>query len=84
MTVTRQCFCEIGEDGGVPDTAVDTRRARLVRDRGLSAADADAMIAAQMPSAEKRARAHHVIDNTGDLAALDRAVDALWPKLGSP
>jgi dephospho-CoA kinase len=35
----------------------------------------------QLPLAEKRARADHVIDNGGDLAATDRAVDELLRSL---
>ncbi|MBX7118320.1 MAG: dephospho-CoA kinase [Gemmatimonadaceae bacterium] len=53
------------------------RHARLVRDRGLTPAEADAMIEAQWPAEQKRARAQHVIENAGTRAALDAAVDAL-------
>lgn len=63
------------------DAPADLRRERLMRDRGLSATEAEAMIAAQLPSAAKRERAHHVIDNTGSRDALDAQVDALWPTL---
>ncbi len=57
------------------------RRERLQRDRGLSREEADAAIAAQMPASEKRARAHHIIDNDGSEAALAEAVRQLWPLL---
>ncbi len=57
------------------------RRERLIRDRGLSPAEADAMIAAQMPSAQKRARAEYIIENTGTREALAAQVDALWHTL---
>jgi dephospho-CoA kinase len=63
------------------DAPVDLRRDRLVRDRGLSAAEADAMIAAQMPSAEKRARADHIIDNVGTREELEAKVSAVWSAL---
>lgn len=63
------------------DAPAATRRARLVRDRGLTPADADAMIAAQLPAASKRGRAHFVIDNDGTRAELDARVDALWAAL---
>jgi len=57
------------------------RHARLIRDRALSPAEADAMIGAQWPSGQKRGRAQWVIDNDGspdELAARARAVfDAL-------
>ena len=37
--------------------------------------------AAQVPDEEKTRAADYVIDNSGDLAAAEREVDALWPKL---
>jgi dephospho-CoA kinase len=57
------------------------RLERLVRDRGLSEADAMAMIAAQMPAELKRARADWVIDNDSTLEALAERVTALWGQL---
>lgn len=63
------------------DAATDIRRERLIRDRGLSASDADAMIAAQMPVERKRPLAHYVIENDGTRAELDAQVDALWSAL---
>ena len=60
------------------DAPVDTRRARLVRDRGLTVADADAMIAAQWESAPKRKRATWVIDNDGTPEQLSARVATLW------
>lgn len=57
------------------------RRSRLIRDRGLAPAEADAMIAAQWPADRKRARAHHVIENDGTLEDLDARVEALWETL---
>ena len=64
------------------DSLEDIRRERLEQ-RGLSAVEADAMIAAQMPSELKRARARYVIDNNGDLASLIAHVDAIWRALAS-
>ena len=60
------------------DAPAEARRERIVRDRGLSPEEADSMIAAQMPSEAKRARAHYVIDNDGALEELEARVDALW------
>lgn len=60
------------------DAPAKVRRDRIVRDRGLSPEEADAMIAAQMPSEAKRARAHYVIENDGALEELEARVDALW------
>jgi dephospho-CoA kinase len=54
------------------------RRERLIRDRGMDAAEADDRIEAQMPSEEKIRRADIVIENDGDLAALGRAAEAAW------
>jgi dephospho-CoA kinase len=65
------------------DAPVNLRRERLIRDRGLTVAEADAMIAAQMPAEAKRARAQYIIDNTGTRAELHAQVDALWAALNS-
>lgn len=63
------------------DAPVAVRRERLVRDRGLTPEEADAMIAAQLPAAPKRRAAHHVIDNAGTRAELDARVDAVYDAL---
>ena len=63
------------------DAPVATRRERLIRHRRLAPADADAMIAAQMPAEAKRARAHFILENDGTPEQLQRQVDALWTKL---
>lgn len=60
------------------DAPESVRRERIVRDRGLAAAEADAMIAAQWPAATKRARADRVVENDGTLEDLDARVEALW------
>ena len=48
----------------------DVSRARLVRDRGMDEAAADAVLDAQLDSSNKRAQSDHVIDNTGGLDDL--------------
>jgi dephospho-CoA kinase len=63
------------------DAPEDVRLARLVRDRALPEEEARAMIAAQMPASEKRARADVVLDNAGTKDELRRQVDALWRTL---
>lgn len=63
------------------DAPEEIRRERLVTHRALSPADADRMIAAQLPAESKRSRATYVIDNSGSIAALHDAVDALWRTL---
>jgi dephospho-CoA kinase len=60
------------------------RLERLTRDRALGQTEAMHMIAAQMPAELKRARADFVIDNDGDLAALEERVDEVWRELHSP
>lgn len=55
--------------------------ARLAQRNGLSRADAEARIDAQMPLEEKVRRATWVIDNSGDLAGTERQVERLWASL---
>ena len=57
------------------------RRERLMAHRGLSAGEADRMIAAQAPSGPKRARSTFVIDNDGDLPALEARAREVWDRL---
>ncbi len=54
------------------------RRQRLFERSGLPTAEAERLIAAQLPSAAKRGRVDHVIDNAGDLAALERRTREVW------
>jgi dephospho-CoA kinase len=79
---------EAGLEGAVDriilvDAPAALRRERLIRDRGLSPAEADAMIAAQMPAELKRPKSHYVLDNGGSREALDAQVDALWAELNA-
>jgi dephospho-CoA kinase len=57
-----------------PETAVR----RLVRDRGMSEAEARLRIAAQATNEARRAHADIVIENDGSLAELEHAVDEAW------
>lgn len=59
----------------------EVQKARLMARNGLTAEQADARIAAQMPQEEKRKYATWVIDNGGTREATQRQVDALWEKL---
>ncbi len=65
----------------VVDAPVGDRRERLIRDRSLPPADADAMIAAQWPSEKKRAGATWVIDNDGSRAQLEARVEHVWQQM---
>lgn len=57
------------------------RRARLLTSREISPVEADRMMAAQLASTPKRTRSDYVIDNDGDLPALERAARAVWEAL---
>ena len=57
---------------------------RLMARSGLSAADARARIAAQMPLADKVARADFVIDTSGTLEETDARTAAVRAHLRSP
>jgi dephospho-CoA kinase len=59
---------------------LDVVRRRL-RERGLSDAEADRRLAAATAAAAAAAQAHVIIENDGDLADLERKVDAAWSKL---
>ena len=57
------------------------RRARIVARDGISPADADARIAAQLPIDEKAARADFVVENVGAPGELDSKADRLLADL---
>lgn len=63
------------------DAPETVRRARLLASRALSSEEVGRMMAAQLASTPKRARSDYVIDNDGDLAALERAARAVWEAL---
>jgi dephospho-CoA kinase len=63
------------------DAPEAVRRSRLVASRSLPANDVDRLIAAQLPSSLKRTRSDYVIENAGNLAALERAASAVWKAL---
>ncbi len=51
----------------------EARKRRLVEDRGIDEQEAERMIEAQMPSYEKRALSHFVIENEGTVTELEAA-----------
>ena len=57
------------------------RRARICLRDGLSTEEADRRMNAQPSNDYYTQRAHHTLHNTGDLAALETAVDALCEQL---
>ncbi len=63
------------------DAPAALRRTRLRSSRGLSGAEADRMIAAQMPAERKRGRSAFVIDNAGTEQELERAAKAVYKEL---
>ena len=65
----------------VVDAPVETQIRRLVERRGMTEEEARARIAAQATREQRRALAHHVIDNSGSLDELHSQVDALWDEL---
>ena len=65
----------------VVDVDVEVAVRRLVEFRAMSEHDARNRITSQIGRDERRARATHVIDNSGDLEALRSQVDALWAEL---
>jgi dephospho-CoA kinase len=60
-----------------PEVAVD----RLVASRGMREDDVRARMANQAGRSDRLSRADHVIDNSGTLAELEAAVDALYLRL---
>lgn len=67
----------------VVDAPDELRLTRLIA-RGVDRDDAQRRMAAQVSRDVRLAAADHVIDNSGDLMSLERAVDALWTSLTSP
>lgn len=65
----------------VVDVPTEVQLERLVRDRGMEHADAEARIAAQATREQRRAIATHVIDNTGTIEQLRARVDELYREL---
>jgi dephospho-CoA kinase len=61
----------------------EVRARRLIETRGLTAAEAETRVDAQAPEAEKVARADVVIENSGDLAAMDEQVRAAWQAIAA-
>jgi len=65
----------------VVSARADQQRARVLARPGMSVEKFEAILAAQMPDAEKRARADHVIDTSTPLDSTQSAVSALIERL---
>ena len=63
------------------DATEQERLRRLTVDRGLQEDEAMRMIAAQMPSAQKRAQADYVINNDGTIETLQTRAAGVWEAL---
>src|SRR2546426_365039 len=70
-----------GADVLASDGSLDRTRLRAMR--GLANAEADRMIAAQMPAERKRGRSHYVIDNRGTLEELETDARRLYDALAA-
>jgi dephospho-CoA kinase len=62
----------------VVDCPIDIALERLVVQRGMERADAEARIRAQISREERAKDADYVLDNSGDRSALDVQVTRLW------
>lgn len=58
-------------------------RLRRLEERGVDRADSEARMAAQATDEQRRAIATRLVDNSGDLASLERQVDELWEAFGA-
>jgi dephospho-CoA kinase len=67
----------------VVDVEPDTQLRRLVEQRGMSVDDARARIAVQAAREQRLAIADIVIDNNGDIDALDARVRDVWADLAA-
>ena len=65
----------------VVDVDEKTQYRRLMKRNGFTYEEAKARIEAQMPLAEKREKADHILDNRGDLESLYQQIDQLLEKL---
>ena len=63
------------------DAPDEIRLKRLIQNRALPEADARAMMAAQWPAGEKRARSQFVVSNDGSVDQLTNRVTDLWAAL---
>lgn len=63
------------------DAPRETRIARIVANRGIAREEAERMVDAQMPAGRKRQHATFVIENVGDLQALENKAEEVWRQI---
>ena len=63
------------------DAPRDVRVQRIVDHRGITRAEAERMVNAQMPAEQKRERAHIIIENNGTLADLELKAEEAWRQI---
>jgi dephospho-CoA kinase len=63
------------------DAPEHVRLQRIVETRGVERSEAESMIAAQMPAAEKRRKSHHVIENEGTVDDLRARALEVWSEI---
>lgn len=81
-------LAETGQAAGfdavvVVDVPVETQVDRMLTQRGMTRADAEARVAAQATREQRRAVATHVIDNTGTLEDLRERVTEVFEELAA-
>jgi dephospho-CoA kinase len=84
--VDHPLLIETGQAGRFDEVVVvlapeELRLARLVADRGIDEQDARARMRAQTDDARRRAVATRIIDNAGELADLEREVEAVADRI---
>ena len=63
------------------DAPAAVRRERLITQRGLPPAEADLLMASQLPTNPKRYASQYVIDNDRDLTTLAERAHEVWQAL---